>query len=501
MRQRKILFKKDEGNRIPKMATLNQLKLHMDRYYKDRVGYSKEDILNAIDNVDIKTLRAVSKRAAILSSGIYSRLLWYMALLPTYDCIIDPYLKVDGKMTDYKEEIDETMKKSLEFIDSLRVHHMASYLAYDVLVHGVSYKLKIENNNSIILQDLPINYCRTRYKISNKDIIEFNVRYFDTIRDETERKLILNSLPPIFAKEYNRYTSGKIELDIYDRGAWFAVPSELGEVFYLTNDFIPFFVKIIPDILDWEVIKDLNLLKSEQELSKILVQKFGTNKNGELGLELPEVEQLHQNALDMIGEIEGLDVLTTFADVNVLDLQQKSGFNQSNDPLKNFLNSVYSNAGVSANLFATDGNLALDKSISNDESIMFMLFVEKIQNFINYELNRRFSTPKIGIICNFPRITIYNFKDMADTFKGQAMYGYSKRLPAIATGQSQSSLMAGIEYENEVMGMADIMLPLQSSTTQSGNSSSSGEEKQTGRPSLPDSQKSDKTIKNLESSN
>ena len=75
MRQRKMLFKKDEGNRIPKMATLNQLKLHMDRYYKDRVGYSKEDILNAIDNVDMKTLRAVSKRAAILSSGIYSRLL------------------------------------------------------------------------------------------------------------------------------------------------------------------------------------------------------------------------------------------------------------------------------------------------------------------------------------------------------------------------------------------------------------------------------------------
>ena len=75
----------------------------------------------------------------------------------------------------------------------------------------------------------------------------------------------------------------------------------------------------------------------------------------------------------MIGEIEGLDVLTTFADVSVLDLQQKSGFNQSNDPLKNFLNSVYSNAGVSANLFATDGNLALDKSISNDESIMNLI--------------------------------------------------------------------------------------------------------------------------------
>lgn len=500
MRQRKLLFKRDEGNRIPKMATLNQLRLHVERYYKDRVGYSKEDILNAIDNIDIKTLRRVSKRAATLSSGIYSRLLWYMALLPTYDCIVDPYLKVDGDMIDHKEEISKVMKKSLDFIDNLRVHHMASYLAYDVLMNGVSYKLKIDNGNSIILQDLPINFCRSRYKINNKDIIEFNVRYFDTILDETERKIILSSLPSIFSKEYNRYKNGKIDIDYTDRGAWFAIPSELGEVFYITKDFIPFFVKVIPDILDWEAIKDLNLLKSEQDLSKILVQHFATNKNGELGMNYNEVEQLHQNCLDMVGGIEGLDVLTTFADVSVLDLQQKSGFNQTNDPLKNFLNSVYSNAGVSANLFATDGNLALDKSISNDESIMFMLFVEKVQTFINYELNRRFSTSKVGVICNFPRITIYNFKEMADTFKGQAMYGYSKRLPAIATGQSQSSLMAGIEYENSVMGMAEVMVPLQSSTTQSGKNSSSGEEGQTGRPSLPDSQKSDKTIKNLESS-
>lgn len=215
---------------------------------------------------------------------------------------------------------------------------------------------------------------------------------------------------------------------------------------------------------------------------------------------MPEIHQIHQNALDMVGEIEGLDVLTTFADVSVLDLQQKSGFNQSNDPLKNFLNSIYTNAGVSANLFATDGNLALDKSITNDESVMFMLFVEKIQNFINYELNRRFGTNKVGLICNFPRITIYNFKEMADMFKGQAMYGYSKRLPAIATGQSQSSLMAGIEYENEVMNMAEAMKPLQSSATQSNKPVANSEEKETGRPTLPDSQKSDKTIKNLESS-
>lgn len=271
----------------------------------------------------------------------------------------------------------------------------------------------------------------------------------------------------------------------------------MGEVFYLTKDHFPFFVKVLPDILDWEAIKDINLVKAEQELSKILVQKFGFNKNGQLLFALDEVGQLHENALGMIGDIEGLDVLTTFADVEVLDLQQKSGFNQSNDPLRNFLNSIYATAGISSNLFATDGNLALDKSIANDEAIM-MLFVEKIQAFINYEISRRFETKNIGLICNFPRITIYNFKDMADVFKGQAMYGYSKRLPAIATGQTQSSLMAAIEYENTVLGMATIMQPLQSSATQS--SKKAAEDTKNGRPSLPDDQKSDKTIQNLESS-
>lgn len=492
-------FKAIEGNKIPKNAIISNYFDQLNKFYKEKVGFTKKEILDALESKNIEILRKISKRASFISSGIYSRILWYMALLPTYDYIITPFVKKEDKMINFKEEIEKTMKKSLLFMDKLRIHNMASYLAYEVLVNGISFKLKRETEDSLILQDLPIDYCRTRYQINNKDIIEFNVKYFNTFYDSLEREMVLQSFPSIFKREYNRYLSGKMPLDKKDRGAWFALPEDLGEVFYLTKDFFPFFVKIIPDILDWEAIKDLNLLKSEQELSKILVQKFAMDKNGQMTLDISEIEQLHNNALNMIGDIEGLDVLTTFADVQVLDLQQKSGFNQNTDPLKNFLNSIYTNAGISGNLFATDGNLALDKSISNDEAIMFNLFLEKIQSFINYELSKRFETENIGLICNFPRITIYNFKDMADLFKGQAMYGYSKRLPAIATGQSQSSLIAGIEYENDIMNLSETMKPLQSSTTQSNKNNTSNEGKN-GRPELPDSQKSEKTIKNLESS-
>lgn len=122
-------------------------------------------------------------------------------------------------MINYKENIQNIMNKALDFVDNLRIHNMASYLAYDVLVDGVSYKLKRETDKGLVLQNLPIEYCRTRYQINNKDIIEFNVKYFDTIYDETEKFNILQSLPSIFKKEYNRYKSNKLPLDINDRGA------------------------------------------------------------------------------------------------------------------------------------------------------------------------------------------------------------------------------------------------------------------------------------------
>ena len=83
-------------------------------------------------------------------------------------------------------------------------------------------------------------------------------------------------------------------------------------------------------------------------------------------------------------------------------------------------------------------------------------------------------------------------------------------LPQIALGHSQSSVIANAHFENEVLKLYEIMIPpIMSSTmnaeailgqkgagkTQNPASGSSG-----GRPAKPDSQKSEKTIKNNESS-
>lgn len=94
-------------------------------------------------------------------------------------------------------------------------------------------------------------------------------------------------------------------------------------------------------------------------------------------------------------------------------------------------------------------------------------------------------------------------------YKEQVQIGYSKMLPQIALGHSQSSIINTAYFENEVLHLSEIMIPpLMSSTMTSedilgkkGNSSSSKSQNNTeegtgGRPEKSQNEKSDKTLKN-----
>ena len=111
--------------------------------------------------------------------------------------------------------------------------------------------------------------------------------------------------------------------------------------------------------------------------------------------------------------------------------------------------------------------------------------------------------------------TVYNYIELAKMYKEQVQIGYSKMLPQIAMGHSQSAIIATAHFENEILHLSEIMIPpLMSSTmkgedilgqkqqnkTQSSQTGSSGESKG-GRPEKPDDQKSAKTIQNKESAN
>ena len=104
-------------------------------------------------------------------------------------------------------------------------------------------------------------------------------------------------------------------------------------------------------------------------------------------------------------------------------------------------------------------------------------------------------------------------KSLSKLYKEQTQIGFSKLLPQVALGQSQSVVMATAMFENQMLHLEEIMIPPMSSNTMSGNVNNNGSgsnkgnkteedgRESGGRPELPDDEKSEKTIKNRESMN
>ena len=244
-----------------------------------------------------------------------------------------------------------------------------------------------------------------------------------------------------------------------------------------------------------------------QKLLKIIIQKMPLDKNGDLIFDIDEAAELHNNAVRMLGKAVGVDVLTTFADVEVADMADKNSVT-SIDELNKVERTVYNESGTAQNLFNADGNIAMDKSISNDEAAMYNLLLQ-FETLLNLIVSKKFNTNPKKVIYRVQLLntTIYNYKDLAKQYKELTQLGYSKMLPEIALGQSQSSVLAAAFFENQVLDLVNVFIPPISSNTMSASvlktttkTSADGDNK-VGRKEKPDDQKSDKTIKNRESMN
>ena len=402
-------------------------------------------------------------------------------------------------------------------MDNSHIKQLCGEIALEVVKNGAYYAYIVPSASGLVLQQLPIGYCRSRYKVGTMPAIEFNMKYFDdAFRDVNYRMKILNLFPKEFAKGYALFKQGKLEPDHQgETGGWYLLDPGSTIKFSLYNGQydIPVFVNAIPAIIDLDQAQDLDRRKQMQKLLKILVQKLPRDKNGDLIFDVDEAADLHNNAVQMLKRAVGVDVLTTFADVESLDMSDKNTTTTTDD-LSKVERSLFNALGLSSNLFNTDGNIALDKSIKQDESavrnllLQFHIFFDRVVQALNVN-------PKKYIFHFYMlETTQFNYQDLSKMYKEQTQIGYSKMLCQIALGHSQSSILNSIEFENEVLKLHEIMIPpLMSSVmsseqilgkqnqSNSTNNQNNIESKTPGRTEKPDDQKSEKTIQNRESMN
>ena len=493
--------------RIGKNTYANDVTANVDFFKTSSQIHTKRDrIERALHDNDLKALREYSNYYYNMN-GIYSRLCRYVAYLFKYDWVITP-VKYDDKVKD--EKVREGWFKASILLDNSELKKNFGEIALSVIKDGCYYGYILEQNARVVLQDLPADYCRSRYQLNGVPIVEFNVKYFDdAFKDADYRLRVLKMFSKEFQKGYIAFKQGTLQKDFQgDENGW--IPLEAGKAvkFNLSGSDRPLFVSIIPAILDLEDAQGLDKKKMAQQLLKVIVQKMPIDKNGDLIFDVDEAQQLHANAVGMLGNAIGVDVLTTFADVDVADLSDKSNVS-SVDQLTKVERRVYNEAGVSQMQFNTDGNLALEKSIANDEATMTNLLLQ-FEGFGQRLLAPYNKNPKkLKYVFSLLPTTIYNYKELSKLYKEQTMLGFSKLLPQVALGQSQTMIMATAYFENEVMKLDELFIPPQMSSTMSGNAADAGAKSgqktklpsgnQGGRPEKPDDEKSTKTIQNKES--
>lgn len=491
------------------LRTIDDAILNLGSYKRINRNYGDKDfVLQAMATRDEATLREISKYF-YQSSGIYYRLCRYMAFTYRYDWYIMPY----REKVEETKKLEKTFSEALLYLDKSQIKRVCGNIALEIMKSGVYYAIILDYGDYCSLQQLPAAYCRSRYYAGLDPIVELNLRFFDAYFPNPQyRAQVLKLFPPDITKAYVLYKQGKLKGDYPgDKSCWYALDPAAAIKVTLSDDGFPPLVGVIPSIIDLDQAQDLDRKKTMQQLLKIIIQKLPLDKNGELIFDVDEAKDIHNNAVAMLKRAVGVDVLTTFADVEVADMRDRNSTTTTDDLLK-AERTVFNNSGTSQNLFNADGNLAVTNSVLVDEANLRDLKLQ-LESVFNKIVQKKYNRKGHYIfVFNMLETTQFNYREIAKMFKENVQVGFSKMLPMIALGQSQSMILATIDFENDVLHLAESMIPPMSSATlsagqqqamrertSSSSSSKSAAGGTIGRPEKEDSEKSDKTLANRES--
>lgn len=470
--------------------------------------FTEEEVRAIIRSGDLAAMRELS-RFYYRTNGVYHNNIDFFASLPLYYTLVTPLFE-QGKGS--KAQIIKAFYNACNFVEALDVRNTFRDITREWLKTGIYYGILQELNGKVVMQDLPLEFCRTRYKdFNNLNVLEFNLRYFETKYDTDEmREAEIKHFPLVIQNAWKRWKANK------KQDPWVMVPSSSGGVtFTITADQTPLLLASIPEILKQKNAVGREEKRDDNEMYKLLIQRMPIDNDGHLVFELDEVEQIHAGVAQMLSDVDTVDVLTTFGDTTLENLQENSAATQSSERLEKYNNNAWMALGNSQLLFNANNSSSLLYVIRKNEALM-NTYLEKYNTWVRYLINSRFSRTGLRFDFEILPLTVFNLKEYQQQWLSGAQYGYSKFQAGIALGIKQRNLISSIDFENEFLNLDEKMKPLLSSYTQSGDENSSkknnsGEKNSSGsvqvkninnkggRPALSVEERSEKTTANIES--
>lgn len=449
--------------------------------------YTPEKIEQIINSGSLQEQQELSANY-FYKNGFYKRIILYYATLLKYVGILIPHPGFGKNLS--TQHIQKRYYNAVDFVENMNLPKLCTECGLRALRDGTYYGIiTVLNKSTISLMDLPPQYCCSRFKDSNgSDIIEFDVRYFDSIPLAADRNAALASYPKIISRHYKAYKEGK-------KKNWVMIPTDIG-ICIPFLDGRPFFLNVIPATLQYDDAVDIEQQRNLEEIKKIIVQKIPHLSDGQLLFEPDEAVEIHGGTVAMMSKNKNTSILTTYADVDAITSQGSS--EAAANGLDNMRKNVYNEAGVSSQLFAADGSNTLQTSIKNDIALM-MYLANKFATFVTNIVNSQYSNGNISFKYQFLPVSVYNEDEYVTSAFKLAQSGYSLLYPAVALGVTQRDLINLKNLENDVLNLNDILIPPKSAYTQSSSDESKGATDEGGAPPLSDEEKADKTLEKEQS--
>lgn len=391
------------------------------------------------------------------ASSHFRRIVQYFAGLSDLAFVVSPY-RVDPKTANLKS-ISRNYRKTINAMSAMNVKSQFPKILTVCLRDDVFYGTIWPGTDSITIQQLPSDYCAISTIEGNVLNVTFDFSYFDS------RQSFLDYYPAEFSAKYEVYRSDR------SGSRWQELDSPTSFAIKCNNDIldyaIPPFAGILREVYDLEDYKSLKLTKTTLENYAMLVMKLGVTDNGEWQMDLEKARSFYQN-LDAVLPDEVGSVLSPM-DISKISFERMNtgDSNTTADAEQN----LFSAAGVSSLLFNNDkaSANALLLSIKADQAITFGI-VKSIEDMVNRYIQAQAYGKNFKV--TFLDCSQFNRKELGDMYLKACQFGLPFiSMYAASQGMSQSEVDAMSYLENDVLGLADMFRPLQSSATMSGSDS------------------------------
>ena len=477
-------FKKSQSAMIATSDTAYGNRLGNAQWTSRVKDYTEDEVKKIIESGSLLEQQRLS-RNYFNKDGYYRQLVLYYATLLKYTGLLIPN-PTPGKNLS-TSHIQKKYFQAMDYVDKMNLETILVEWAQKILVDGCYYGVisKVDKLHFAVLT-LPSAYCQTRFKdVAGNDLIEFDLSYFNTITEKNNKKAALAAYPDFIVSAYKKWERGKLPTK------WIVIPSDIGICFPML-DGRPFFLNVIPSTIKYDEAVATEQEREKEEIRKILIQKIPHLNDGRLLFEPDEAEEMHRGAVGMVRNNQNTTVLTTYAEVDAI-ASRGSTEKAGSSALEGMKQNIYSQAGVSGEIFAATGGNTTETSIKYDTAIM-MYLANKFARFITNVVNDNFANSNISFKYTILPITHQNEAKYIDGSYKLATAGYSLIIPALAQGLSQRDLVNIKDLENDVLGLTDKLIPPKTSFTDGAEAGDEG-----GRPTKDAGEKKDQTVKNEES--